>query len=1286
LLSSGHAHSLSGKIHPSTPVGKPRVISIPLFFLLLFSITGTGLSQKAWETVAGGPAIEHSPLCVAVIDSAYAVVGGWGGRIFRTTDGGNTWLTSPSGSTDNFEAVAFSDRVHGMLVGGTQGTILRTDDGGESWRSRTSALFDTINSFGSVALSDPLNGVVTTFDPNKIFHTSDGGRTWTAATAVLFGGIRRVRLRGPYGIAVGYVGHTYRTTDGGRSWFFHSGMTGGRALRDVSMKDSLNAIAVGDEGTIRRTTDGGIFWTNVSSGTTLHLQSIDFSDDMHGIIGTDGGMVLRTTDGGLSWSAPAPTPMNTVWDLGFGSPSFGLAVTRFDGQIFRTTDAGAVWEPLEYSWRGCYYGVGVLNADSLFGVGEGGRIAFSEDYGRSWTAQPVPVNSTLRNVDFSDPLHGWVVGDSGVILRTSNAGADWVVQPANTNEKLLAVAAPDPDIGIVAGENNTILRTGDGGSTWTEHPGPVSDDWVALSFLTPEVGVAAGRGGLIIRTSDGGKSWNLLKSAAGLVSIQYIDAGHIYAVGRLTADSAQWLITTADDGLNWSARALPGPGTAGAAFANPGFGWVAGTGGIGSTEDSGKVWTTYQPSMASFNAVSMAGPRAAFAVGDSGVVARMRNNGSITGILFFDRNNDSLRNPGEGGIGGRRMYLDGPFADSTLTAPDGFYSFPSLPHGSYSVRSQFTLFWEQTTPLLLSMDTLRITDHAEQLIHPLFGLAGPFVRLRIPILVSDNTLFAHRYVWAGIRPGTTRGIWGAYPLASPADSAEGEAELPPRSFAKFGGIFDARFSDPYVPLNVSSEIFGEGSWTDMKPYTSPSQRDTFFMSFLPGYNNGGDYPITIRWDTEMLSQMFTGGVSLVNPFGGTTNMKSTGSLTITSNAIEALTLITNSPNFPGAWLPNWHLVSLPAPVVDGSVASLFPSAATPGYSFTPGVGYVGGDTLRPGAGYWLKYATGVDSITFDPAARLADTIIVVSGWNLIGALSAPVAVNSVTTSPEGLIPGYFYGYDGAYTAVDTLDPGGAYWVRSEGDGVLFLNAGTPGGRTPGSARSRFDIPPAGLTGLRITDADANVAGLYFSADQTVDPERYLLPPRPPEGVFDVRYGSGRSLEMAPPGTLREFPVVISSARFPLRISLTEKNATDVSVMVGGKILPVPRGAGLTIPNAGAVRNTGNGGRYVMTLVVTGTRGIPAEYGLSQNYPNPFNPATRISYALPVASRVNIRIYDLLGRVVATLFDDVAQAGYRSVEWDAGGVASGVYFYRLDAVSLADPGQSFSGVKKLIVLR
>jgi len=85
-----------------------------------------------------------------------------------------------------------------------------------------------------------------------------------------------------------------------------------------------------------------------------------------------------------------------------------------------------------------------------------------------------------------------------------------------------------------------------------------------------------------------------------------------------------------------------------------------------------------------------------------------------------------------------------------------------------------------------------------------------------------------------------------------------------------------------------------------------------------------------------------------------------------------------------------------------------------------------------------------------------------------------------------------------------------------------------------------------------------------------------------------------------------------------------------------------------------------------TSTETVAEGIPDKIELQKNYPNPFNPSTQITYSLPAATEVNLTIYDILGRKVKTLTDSFQRAGSHSVTFDASGLASGIYLYRLKA--------------------
>ena len=88
---------------------------------------------------------------------------------------------------------------------------------------------------------------------------------------------------------------------------------------------------------------------------------------------------------------------------------------------------------------------------------------------------------------------------------------------------------------------------------------------------------------------------------------------------------------------------------------------------------------------------------------------------------------------------------------------------------------------------------------------------------------------------------------------------------------------------------------------------------------------------------------------------------------------------------------------------------------------------------------------------------------------------------------------------------------------------------------------------------------------------------------------------------------------------------------------------------------------------------------PSNYELNQNYPNPFNPTTNISYSIPKTSKVTLKVFDILGREVQTLINKEQTPGHYTVTFNAQNLASGVYFYQINA-------GSFIQTKKLMLLK
>jgi len=383
----------------------------------------------------------------------------------------------------------------------------------------------------------------------------------------------------------------------------------------------------------------------------------------------------------------------------------------------------------------------------------------------------------------------------------------------------------------------------------------------------------------------------------------------------------------------------------------------------------------------------------------------------------------------------------------------------------------------------------------------------------------------------------------------------------------------------------------------------------------------------------------------------------------------------------------WNLLSVPVVVEDFRRFTLYPTAVSAAFDYAGS--YQPRDTLRNGAGYWIKFDsfTGL-AFSGDPVA--VESVDVRDRWNIVGALTTPIPVAQISAIPPVTIASAFFGYSAAdgYAAADTLFPGNGYWVKVANTGRLVISTaamvtkGAPGSAssgavsvTPGQTPKAAPPGTARIDTLTIVDAAGGGRTLLFSASPSAgDPLSDQLPPIPPAGILDVRFATDLRFASADPATAKEATIKISAARYPVTLRWSAGSTEDgVSLLVDGREISLsgtgtagiavpPATLKLRLPAAGPIR-----------------KAVPTGFALSQNYPNPFNPSTRIPYELAAGGRVSIIVFNLLGEVVATLVDEIQDAGYRSIEWNAADVPGGVYLCRMRA-----PG--YESARKLILIK
>ncbi|MDI6804520.1 MAG: T9SS type A sorting domain-containing protein [Bacteroidota bacterium] len=479
------------------------------------------------------------------------------------------------------------------------------------------------------------------------------------------------------------------------------------------------------------------------------------------------------------------------------------------------------------------------------------------------------------------------------------------------------------------------------------------------------------------------------------------------------------------------------------------------------------------------------------------------------------------------------------------------------------------------------------------------------------------------------------------------------------------------FAVPTIPLNVSKTFIqfsklevGCRDTTEIKLFNRNSCPDTVFPMISNPMFKVRTSPIVLApYDSTHFEIVFTpsqpGDFNSILTFNSLRGTQSDSIIVIGSSyANSPPTTITSILN------NGWNLVSLP---VESSCSYSFSNL----FKYTP-IGYVKSNILEPWSGHWLK--SSGEEFNFHGYPVIADTFQLLTGWNLIGSISNPVHTSSIITNPPNIIASQFFGYQLGYLICDSIYPGNGYWLKLNSPGKLILSIDNPIQNAKiATVKDETNI----FNSLTLNDANGQLQTLYFGIKPNDDfsADIYELPPVPPSNIFDVRFASQRLLEIVDENKIGIFPIIISSAVYPVTISWNLKNMfLEASLKIGKNDIPIQATGQFDIPTSD-VR---------VKLVIKRSVELLNEFVLEQNYPNPFNPSTLIKYQLPQANKIELKIYNIFGQEVKKLVDEVQDAGYYEIVWNSdnntgNNVASGVYFYRIQA-------GSFSETKKLILMR
>ncbi|RPI18890.1 MAG: T9SS C-terminal target domain-containing protein [Ignavibacteriae bacterium] len=285
------------------------------------------------------------------------------------------WFTQSSSTTNNLNALYFSNTTTGTVVG-YAGTIKRTTNGGTNWYSQSSG---TPNHLFGVYFINANTGWASG-DVGVILKTTNGGSSWVIQYSNTIYQLHSISfINSSTGMIAGWYGTIVKTTNGGSSWLV---LTSGIVtnLRGISFVNSSTGYSVGWLGTIIKTLNGGANWYAVSSGTANELEDVIFTDAYTGYITGEGGRIQKTTNGGANWIVQ--NSGTGGWLLGITNPAANMFIT----------------------------------------AGENGTLRKTSNGGLNWITQSSASGMWLNSISFPDTNTGYAAGDNGVIIKTTTGG------------------------------------------------------------------------------------------------------------------------------------------------------------------------------------------------------------------------------------------------------------------------------------------------------------------------------------------------------------------------------------------------------------------------------------------------------------------------------------------------------------------------------------------------------------------------------------------------------------------------------------------------------------------------------------------------------------------------------------------------------------------------------------------------------------------------------------------------------------------------------------------------
>jgi photosystem II stability/assembly factor-like uncharacterized protein len=886
-------------------------------------------------------------------------------------------------------------------------------------------------------------------------------------------------------------------------------------------------------------------------------------------------------------------------------------------EVIKTTNGGNNWITLQHPEENYIQSIHFIDANTGFS----GSFNFwkTTNGGVNWTNMGFGEGNYI-DMCFINSLTGWVVSNSNGIWRTTDGGNNWTMINNQYNHTLNAIDFIDANTGWACGYDGAMLKTTNGGSNWTAQNSGVSQDLYTIDFSNATIGRAAGLNGSFTRTTNGGASWS---STAGPFNFFY-------------------------------EKVL---------FLTPSIGWLSGQRGIALTTNNGTTWIDQTPpdGFANFGSINYISPNTVY-IGGFDVYK------STTGGLNFN-------------------------APPTLTLTPATTSAINLSWTDVSSDEEKYMI-ERSTP---GNDNWTLIDSV-----------GPNVTTYQNTGLSYNTDYCYRIcekkiIFTGGYSNAPRMRAKLNPPVnqSPSNDAFVTSTTPTLTWADVdGGAFykyqiaaDASFTNiiftsgtvtgtsqavPGGVLQNSARYYWRASTQNLISYSDYSGGTSFIVQD-PNYGHNMQTANNLYYFANS-----TAGANL-SPSKPVYNWRdTTGSTDIILNGSAKMPIAAGDIDDGRFDLLN----KLPA----GNSVRFFGTNYQNIYIGTNGI--IGFNAFLPNTGGQYQPNSSL------PQSNITNAIFLL--WKDLNFGDADVTQNRLCykiTNNEIIIT-YMNAPNYNNTGSDPND-----YVSFQ---VIISHSASPSINSNISMEYNYDQTGSTF----ITKYNANTLSPYLIGLQGTNSLSQLLQYRylntTPQLINSgPMFGSNLALAFGPnvnalPVELQSFTSSVNGNNAKLEWStVNEQNNSGFDIERKNvnennwKKINFVQGNGTTNESKNYSYEDKNitSGKYQYRLKQIDFNGnyeyhalaneieigVPKKFNLSQNYPNPFNPTTKINFELPRSSNVKLSVYDITGKLASELINEQRAAGYYTVEFNGSNLASGMYFYRIQA-------GDFSAVKKMVLVK